>query len=114
MPHSKSDKGHFLPFLSFNSVSHGKVQDKKGVVKAESIVPIHTKTDIPQKTCPSDKPPPLFHLHCCRGEGQAGLGQRGRGPSAEGWSSQDRNLAPRATLPGTPGLSLPESTEDAQ
>ena len=84
MPHSKSDKGHFLPFLSFNNVSHRKVQDKKGVVNAESIVPIHTKTDIPQKTCPSNKSPPLFHLHCCREESQAGLGQRGRGPSAEG------------------------------
>ena len=88
-------------------------------MNAESIVPVHTKTDIPQKACPSNLP----HYSTCtaverrarrvwdREEG--GLVQR-VGHSVEGRSSQDRNWAPGATLPGTPGLSPPESIEDAQ
>lgn len=44
---------------------------------------------------------------------EGGLVQR-VGHSVEGRSSQDRNWAPGATLPGTPGLSPPESIEDAQ
>lgn len=84
MPHSKSDKGHFLPFLSFSSVSHKKVQDEKGFVNAESIVPIHTprltflRKRALQINLPNDSTCTAVERRARRVWG------RGRGPSAEG------------------------------
>lgn len=63
-----------------------------------------------RKTCPSDKPPPLFHLHCCRGEGQAGLGQRGRGLVQRGGPARTGTWPPGQPCQG-PQASLFQSPQ---